>query len=110
MLDSIRSATENADHLADGLRSARFGFRPAFLDFATMQIHPARFADGRPAPCHLLDGLPDEAVVERLPSGRVARAKATLICGYERNGFFYTRSSAERACREWREARTPPAA
>ena len=69
-------------------------FRPAFLDCATMRIHLSRFADGRLAPCHVLDGLPDEVVVDRLPSGRIVRAKASLISGFERGGFFYTRRAA----------------
>jgi hypothetical protein len=53
------------------------GFRPAFLDFATMTIYPSEFAAG------------------------VLSAKATLIAGYERHGFFYTRTAAARAARDW---------
>jgi hypothetical protein len=86
--------------VSGGNRSHRF--RPAFLDFATMTIYPSRFADGRPAPCHLLDGLPDEAVQVRRPDGRVARAKCTVISGFERDGFFYTRRAAARAVEQWR--------
>ena len=77
------------------------GFRPAFLDVATMAIHESRFADGRLAPFHLLDGLPDEAVVRRSPLGRVLAAKSTLVSGFVRNGFFYTRAAAARAAQEW---------
>lgn len=77
------------------------GFRPAFLDIATMAIHESRFADGRLAPFHLLDGLPDEAVVRRSPLGRVLLAKSTLVSGFVRNGFFYTRAAAARAAEEW---------
>jgi len=79
----------------------RLGFRPAFLDTATMRIHSSCFAGGAPAPFHLIDGLPPEAVVERAANGRVLRAKATLISGFERGGFFYTRTATARACREW---------
>jgi len=50
---------------------------------------------------HLLDGLPDDVVVERAASGRVLAAKDTLISGFERNGFFYTRSAAARAAAQW---------
>lgn len=50
---------------------------------------------------HLLDGLPDDVVVDRAASGRVLAAKATLISGFERNGFFYTRSAAARAVEQW---------
>ena len=77
------------------------GFRPAFLDFATLKIYLSRFADGRPAPIHHIGGLPDEVVVARTPCGRVIAPKATLIAGFERNGFFYTRSAAARAAAEW---------
>jgi hypothetical protein len=95
---------ENVAYAGTGGRSeanAGLGFRPAFLDFETQKVYPSRFADGRLAPFHLLDGLPEEVVVDRAPSGRVVAAKATLISGFVRNGFFYTRSAAARAAREW---------
>jgi len=95
---------ENTVHLGTGGRSqenAGLRFRPAFFDFSTHTIFPSRFADGRLAPFHLLDGLPEEAVADRAPSGRVISAKATVISGFVRDGFFYTRSAAARAVREW---------
>jgi hypothetical protein len=95
---------ENVVHTGTGGRSEEnsgLGFKPAFLDFATQTIYPSRFADGRLAPFHLLDGLPEEVVIDRLPSGRVIAAKATLISGFVRNGFFYTRTAAARAAAEW---------
>lgn len=95
---------ENIQHLGTGGRSeenAGLGFRPAFYDFATQRIYPSLFADGRPAPCHLLDGLPDELVVDRTASGRVTSVKATVISGFVRNGFFFTRTAAARAVAEW---------
>jgi hypothetical protein len=69
-----------------GRRSAmnlmnRLGFRPAFLDFATMTIYPSELA------------------------ARVMGARATLLPGYERNGFFYTRTAAARATVEWTPVR-----
>jgi hypothetical protein len=72
------------------------GFHPAFLDMGTCAIYVSRFADGRPAPFHLLDGLPDEVVLKRSTSGRVVAAKGTLVAG-----FFYTRAAAARAAQEW---------
>jgi hypothetical protein len=95
---------ENQVHAGTGGQSqgnAGLGFKPAFLDFATQTIYPSRFADGRLAPFHILDGLPEEVVVDRLPSGRVIAAKATLISGFVRNGFFYTRAAAAKAATEW---------
>ena len=98
---------ENIQHLGTGRRSeenAGLGFRPAFYDFATQKIYPSLLADGRPAPCHLLDGLPDELVVDRTASGRVTSVKATVISGFVRNGYFYTRTVAARAVDEWTPA------
>lgn len=95
---------QNADHANTGGRSEGnrgLGFRPAFFDFATQTLYLSRFADGRIAPFHLLDGLPEDVIVDRTPAGRVVAAKATLIAGFERQGYFYTRSAAARAAAEW---------
>ena len=95
---------ENIVHAGTGGRSqenAGLGFRPAFLDFATQTIYLSRYADGRPSPFHLLEGLPEEVVVDRAPSGRVIAAKPTLISGFERKGFFYTRRAAALAAAQW---------
>ena len=96
---------QNQEHAGTGGRSEAnrdLGFQPAFLDFETQVIYRSRFADGRPAPVHVLDGLPDEVVADRAESGRVVTAKATLIAGFMRNGYFYTRTAAARAVEEWR--------
>ena len=102
-----RLLIENILYTGSGGRSqenAGLGFNAAFLDFDTMTIYRSCFRDGRPAPMHLLDGLPDEVVVDRAASGRVVTAKATLVSGFVRNGFFYTRSAAARAAAEWGQA------
>ncbi|MGH8673085.1 MAG: hypothetical protein ACREVG_02110 [Burkholderiales bacterium] len=83
-------------------RNHGLGFRPAFLDFATMTVHLSRFFDGRPAPFHILDGLPDEVVIVRDWDGRGIAAKSTLISGFERDGYFDTRAAAARAVSAWR--------
>ena len=64
---------------AQSLRQAiaELGFRPALLDYATMTIHAS------------FDGL-------------AGPPKLTLVAGFERNGYFYTRAAAERAARDWR--------
>jgi len=77
------------------------GFQPAFFDFLTQTIYPSVFADGTPAPFHILEGLPSEVVVDRARSGRVITTKATLLQGYERNGFFYTPTTVARAIIDW---------
>ena len=55
---------------------AELGFRPALLDYATMTMFWS------------MDGL-------------AGPPRLTLMAGFERGGFFYTRSAAERAAREW---------
>jgi hypothetical protein len=70
------------------------GFAPAFLDTDTGTIHLARYADGRPAPLHLLDGLPPELVISRDPAGSGTVVKPSLITGFVRAGTFYTREQA----------------
>ena len=71
-----------------------FGFSPAFLDFRSQRIYPASFED-------MIGGMPEELVADRAASGRVIRLKATVIPGYVRHGFFYTRAAAARAAAQW---------
>jgi hypothetical protein len=75
----------------------RYGFRPAFMDLETAAVYLARFADGRPAPFHLLDGLPDELVLSRDAAGRIAELSPCVISGFEQDGRFYTRDEAAQA-------------
>ena len=67
------------------------GFVPAFRNPDTGETFRSRFADGRPAPMHLLDGLPDSWVLSRNANRRVTKIKAGIISGFLRNGRFYTR-------------------
>lgn len=71
-----------------------YGFRPAFYDLQTRTIYMSCFSDGRPAPFHLLDGLPEHLVVTRQAGGRVSSVKGSLISGFELYGRFYTREEA----------------
>jgi len=70
------------------------GFAPAFLDTETGRVYPARFADGRPAPMHLLDGLPQELIVSRDAAGGCLAVKRSVIAGFVQAGRFYTREQA----------------
>jgi len=70
------------------------GFSPAFYDAATGRAELARFADGRPAPMHLLDGLPETWVAQRDTCGHITAIKQTVIAGFIHGGFFYTREQA----------------
>ncbi|MFM9888403.1 MAG: hypothetical protein ACKVQT_35715 [Burkholderiales bacterium] len=73
------------------------GFRPGFIDTDTGIVYDAQFADGRPAPFHLLDGLPESVVVARDQRGRVHAVKATIVPGFIRQGAFFTRAEAAAA-------------
>ncbi|NVK42567.1 MAG: hypothetical protein HWE39_15100 [Oceanospirillaceae bacterium] len=72
--------------------SRSFGFRPAFLDTLSGRTYLSRFANGAPAPLHLLEGLPAELVVSG--AGRALRIRATVISGFVLDGRFYTRDQA----------------
>ncbi|MCB1825403.1 MAG: hypothetical protein KDJ54_12820 [Candidatus Competibacteraceae bacterium] len=75
------------------------GFVPAFLDTQTGVVYRACFADGRPAPMHLLDGLPPTVVASRDPTGRVTTLKSSVQAGFLRAERFYTREQAAAALR-----------
>lgn len=70
------------------------GFHPAFMDQDTRFVYLSCFADGRPAPFHLLDGLPEELVLDRGLGGRVKTVKASVISGFVFDGCFLTREEA----------------
>ncbi|HSV81650.1 MAG TPA: hypothetical protein VLK85_20845 [Ramlibacter sp.] len=70
------------------------GFRPAFLDRDTGRVYPSAFADGRPAPVHVLDGLPPELVLARAADGRVSVVTDGVVSGFVRDGRFHTREEA----------------
>jgi hypothetical protein len=70
------------------------GFQPAFIDRETETVYLSRFPDGRPAPCHLLDGLPAELVLARNGQGRVTRVKSSVVSGFVRDERFYSRDEA----------------
>jgi hypothetical protein len=98
-----RLKLENLLYRGSGGRSAEnrdLGFRPAFLDFATQRVYLSCYRNGLPAPVHMLDGLPDEVVIDRSSTGRVLGTKATLIAGFVRNGFFYTRRAAAKLSKQ----------
>ena len=77
--------------------NAETGFRPAFFDQSTKTPYLSRFADGRVAPLHVLDGLPDELILARDLNGRVDTVRNSVVAGFLRGGVFYTREQAARA-------------
>ena len=73
------------------------GFKPAYQNIRTGETVISRFSDGRPAPVHVLDGVPKDWVVKRDDRGHVRRVLATIVSGFLRHGRFYTREDAVRA-------------
>src|SRR5262245_21292407 len=89
-------ALENARYRGTGgvSENCSAGFSPAFRDTETGVVCLSRFADGRPAPFHVLDGLPNELVISRdWHFGRVS-AKPSVVSGFVHEGRFYTREEA----------------
>ena len=94
---------ETSNFLGTGGESAGSrgdGFRPAFLDTDTSIVYLSRYSDGYPAPFHLLDGLPDELILQRNVSGRVEAVKPAVVSGFVRAGRFYSREEAAQAVAE----------
>lgn len=73
------------------------GFVPGYFDIHSGIAVLSRFADGKPAPIHLLDGLPDTWVLKRDDDGQVLTVRPGVIAGFIRDGIFYTREEAARA-------------
>jgi hypothetical protein len=70
------------------------GFAPAFYDTQSHVAVISRYANGNPAPVHILDGVPAEWVVNRDEHGKVRTVKNSVIAGFIRFGRFYTREQA----------------
>ncbi|KAA1171001.1 hypothetical protein FWJ25_17615 [Marinobacter salinexigens] len=69
-------------------------FMPAFKDARTGQVELSRYRDGRPAPFHLIDGLPEEWVINRDPKGHAVAIQSSIVSGFVRLGRFFTRQEA----------------
>lgn len=78
-------------------RNRSLGWRPGYLNLATGEIELSRFGDGRPAPIHVLDGLPESWVHGRDAEGHVTTAEPDVVSGFIRDGRFFTREQAARA-------------
>ena len=99
MMTQLRLRQETEGFRGTGGTSAEgrsVGFEPAFLDIETEVIYASCFGDGRRAPFHLIDGLPDELVSLRGADGRIMAIKASVISGFVRHGRFFTRDEAAR--------------
>jgi hypothetical protein len=72
----------------------RLGFVPAYRNSYTDEVSISRFADGNPAPVHILDGLPDSWVMQRDRHGHVVKVRQGIVAGFLLEGKFYTREQA----------------
>lgn len=73
------------------------GFVPAFLDTASGHVYRSRFPDGRPAPVHILSGLPGELFDNNDYSNDQHPVKKTVVSGFILENSFYTREQAAEA-------------
>lgn len=97
---SIRSKTlEQENHryagsggVSENNRSQ--GFVPAFLDTESGNVYRSRFPDGRPAPVHMLSGLPRKLMHNSNASSQEYAVKDSVISGFLLEKTFYTREAA----------------
>ena len=68
------------------------GFIPAFRDSITGRVELSRFRNGQPAPVHLIEGLPECWVVKRDAANKATAITQSVVAGFVRDGYFYTRS------------------
>lgn len=76
------------------------GFLPAFRDEETGRVELARFRDGSCAQMHLICGLPRDWALEFDEAGSITRIKSSVVAGFCRDGEFFTRDEAIKACQE----------
>jgi len=73
------------------------GFAPAFYDSESGKIYFSCNKDGTRAAIHMLEGLPEELILERDPEDNIVSVKPSVISGFVKNGRFYTREQAAKA-------------
>jgi len=103
-LDARALRIENRHYAGSGgisRENRSSGFVPAFLDSSTGQTYRSRYSDGRPAPMHILEGLPSHLLIECSDS---LSAKACVVSGFLRCGDFFTRAEAAAAVQECQPA------
>ncbi len=72
------------------------GFVPGFRLSATGELAVSRYADGSPAPIHMLDGLPEDWIGGRDTEGHVTSTRPGVVSGFIREGRFFTREEVVR--------------
>ena len=92
-----RLREENEEFFGTGgvsLVNRKHGFLPAFLDTDTGVVYPSRFADGRPAPVHLYEGLPSVLFTDLDAGNKPKALKSSVVSGFVLGQRFYTRDEA----------------
>lgn len=98
-LDVNRLAAENRRHRTRGGVSEMVqskGLLPAFRDSDTGRVEISRFRNGRPAPIHVIEGLPEEWAIEHDSRGGISALKGAIVSGFVFGSTFYTRDQAAR--------------
>ena len=101
---ACRPGGERTDFRAHGPIVAGLSLVPGFLDTDTGKIYRSCFADGRPAPVHLLDAIPAELVAAHDASGKARSLVPSVISGYISGARFYTREEAAQLAEKRRNA------
>jgi hypothetical protein len=73
------------------------GFIPAFMDTETGNVYRSRFPNGKPAPIHVLAGLPDELLDTHCHPNSHRSIKHSVISGFILEDRFYSREAASQA-------------
>ena len=74
--------------------AASLGLRPAFRDPQSGRVEVACYANGEPAPFHLIDALPGDWFARLDAAGRPAMLRPEIECGFVQGERFYTRAEA----------------
>lgn len=93
-------ARENLQYIGTGGISANNrgqGFIPAFMDAETGNVYRSRFANGMPAPIHVLAGLPENLIEAHGKLSGSLSVKSSVISGFVREETFYSREEALQA-------------
>ena len=92
-----RENLQFADTTGVSANNRGLGFVPAFMDTETGNVYLSRFANGTPAPIHVLAGLPDDLTEAHGESAAALSIKSSVISGFVREDTFYSREQAAQA-------------
>ena len=95
--EALRRRRRRGSRAGGFVGAGRVGkFVPAFSDRTTGAVYLSHFVDGRPAPIHVYETLPDALVIRRDAHHRPLALRADVISGFFSAGRFFTREQAAR--------------